>query len=76
MAYRAYKSIDESNLFLSSITFDIFKTADEETLKLLGLPESELKLILKKLSQEGLIRRTDSDLTYNDTRRCWSPLEV
>jgi len=49
------------NLFLVLNYLDIFKTADEGTLKLLGLPESELKLILKNLSQKGLIRRTDSE---------------
>jgi len=48
-------------IFLVLNYFDIFKTANEEALKLLGLSENELKLILKNLSQEGLIRRTNSE---------------
>jgi len=48
-------------IFLVLNYFDIFKTANEEALKLLGLSENELRLILKNLSQEGLIRRTNSE---------------
>ena len=48
-------------IFLVLNYFDIFKTANEEALKLLGLSENELKLILKNLFQEGLIRRTNSE---------------
>jgi len=48
-------------IFLVLNYLDVFKTANEEALKSLGLSENELKLILKNLSQEGLIRRTNSE---------------
>jgi len=48
-------------IFLVLNYLDIFKTTNEEALKLLGLSENELKLILKNLFQEGLIRRTNSE---------------
>ena len=48
-------------LFLVLNYLDVFKTANEEALKSLGLSENELKLVLKNLSQEGLIRRTNSE---------------